>query len=52
MTVRSRRILAKVLVFFAAILLLPSISWGWGHEGLQIIATGAEDHRLTLGTIH
>src|ERR1039457_2881515 len=44
MTVRSRRLLAKVLVFLATVLLLPSISWGWGREGHQIIATVAEDH--------
>jgi hypothetical protein len=35
--------LVKVLVFLSAVLLLPSTSWGWGHEGHQIIATVAED---------
>jgi hypothetical protein len=44
MTVGSRKLLGRVLVFLIAALLLPSISWGWGYEGHQIIATVAENH--------
>jgi hypothetical protein len=44
MTIWSRGLLGKVLMLLIATLWLPSISWGWAHEGHQIIATVAEDH--------
>jgi len=44
MTVRSRLLQRELLVFLTAAVLLPSLCWGWGHEGHQVIATVAEDH--------
>ncbi|MGC2211403.1 MAG: S1/P1 nuclease [Candidatus Korobacteraceae bacterium] len=34
----------KLLAIFLVFLALCPASWGWGHEGHQIIATVAEDH--------
>jgi S1/P1 Nuclease len=37
--------LRKPVAVFLLILALCPVSLGWGHEGHQIIATVAEDHR-------